>query len=90
MSALHKLAVEFRILQEKEFAFRERISAVSDDILALADLLAEASRHERSMRADSVVGRDGRARFTPSQLFACYMVDAAESAYSMARALSNG
>lgn len=84
--AHEKFLADFKIQRTTEAAFKARVEVAGDDVLTLADLLAEASRHERSTRGDSVVGKDGRARFTASQLFACYMVDAAEQAYSAARA----
>ncbi len=85
-SKIDTLVNDMRVHQEKEAEFKARISAASGDVLALADLLAEAARHERSTRKDSPVGRDGKATFTVSQLFACYILDAAENAYSAARA----
>jgi hypothetical protein len=65
--------------------FQQAVRNARNDVMALADLMADAIEHQRKTRGDSVIGRDGKALFTASQLFACYMVDAAQRAYSAAR-----
>lgn len=83
------IAAEFREREEHLAAFKARLAHAEGDSMTLADMLAEAVRHERATRKDSVIGRNGKATFTPSQLFACYVLDAAEAAYTASRVLAN-
>jgi len=51
------------------------------DFAALAQRMADAIQQQRASRRASVVGRDGRSRYTCQQLLADLVLDAAERAF---------
>jgi hypothetical protein len=65
--------------------FRARVAAAGDDVLVLADLMAEAIAMDRESRSLEPVGRDHRVYFAFERLQAMYCLDTVRAAYVTAR-----
>jgi hypothetical protein len=69
--------------------FRSRVAAAKDDLMSLADLMAESIEMNRGSRGLEIVGRDGRSTVCFEEIDSYHCMDAARSTYLCARGGKN-